>query len=146
MKEPSSTHPGLRTWLILGRAYETFARISREHIESLGLGGVKDFAVLEALLHKGPLPVNTLGRIVFLTSGSMTTAVDRLEKRGLVQRQPDPEDRRVIRVALTEAGREKIIPAFREHAEVMSRAFSGLTREEHRTLAGLLKKAGKAAH
>jgi len=53
-----------------------------------------DFAVLEALLHKGPLPVNEIGKKILLTSGSITVAIDRLEKRGLVERRAHGTDRR----------------------------------------------------
>jgi MarR family 2-MHQ and catechol resistance regulon transcriptional repressor len=48
--------------------------------------GFSDFTILEALLHKGPMLVNEIGRRIELTSGSITTAVDRLEARGLVER------------------------------------------------------------
>ena len=136
---------GTRVWLVLGKAYQTFARMSREHIQSLGIGGVTDFAVLELLLHKGPLPVNTIGKKLFLTSGSMTVAIDRLTMRGLVRRVAHPEDRRVILVELTEAGRALIEEAFAEHREVMDEAFSALSGAERETLVRLLKKAGKAA-
>ena len=56
-----------------------------------------DFAVLEALLHNGPLPVNESGKEVLLTSGSITVAVDRLETKGLVERRASGADRRVDR-------------------------------------------------
>jgi MarR family 2-MHQ and catechol resistance regulon transcriptional repressor len=59
-------------------------------VSALGLGG-SDFAVLEVLLHKGPEPVNIIGKKVLLTSGSITAAVDRLESRKLVRRTADPK-------------------------------------------------------
>ncbi len=139
------TVSGTHTWLVLGKAYQAFARVSRSHIQTLELGGVTDFAVLEVLLHKGPLPVNTIGKKLFLTSGSMTVAIDRLTMRGLVRRVAHPEDRRVILVELTEAGRALIEEAFAEHREVMDGAFSALSGAERKTLVRLLKKAGKAA-
>jgi DNA-binding MarR family transcriptional regulator len=69
-------------------------------IEETGLG-LSDLGVLEALLHKGPLPVNTIGPIVDLTPGSISIAVDRLVEKGLVSRVESAEDRRVRIVALT---------------------------------------------
>jgi len=60
-----------------------------------------DFAVLEALLHKGPLPVNEIGKKVLLTSGSITVAVDRLETKGLVERRAHGTDRQARMVHLT---------------------------------------------
>src|SRR3954465_2277834 len=105
---------GIHLWLVLWKAYEAVRRHAVRHIRSLGLG-FSDFAVLEVLLHKGPTPVNTIGQRVFLTSGSITAAVDRLEQKGLVERCGHPSDRRARVVHLTDAGRALIEPAFAEH-------------------------------
>src|SRR5262245_22236370 len=88
-KVSSSVH----LWLILWRAYETMQEHARLHIDTLGIG-FSDFAVLELLLHKGPMPVNRIGEKIGLTSGSITVAVDRLEKKQLAERKNDPGDRR----------------------------------------------------
>jgi len=126
------------------KAHEAMRRHAERHIHSLGIG-FSDFAALEVLLHKGPLPVNEIGRLVRLTSGSMTTAVDRLEKKGMVERQNDPEDRRARVVHLTEAGEKLITCAFADHERAMEEAASGLTPEERTRLASLLKKLGRKA-
>ena len=89
-------------------------------IEETGLG-LSDFGVLEVLLHKGPLPVNTIGPIVDLTPGSISIAVDRLFAKGLVSRVESGEDRRVRIVALTQSGKDLIAPAFRKHSGQMRR-------------------------
>ena len=104
-----------------------------------------DFRVLEVLLHKGPLPVNTIGPIVDLTPGSISIAVDRLFAKGLVSRVESAEDRRVRMVALTSRGRDLIVPAFRKHAGQMRRVFSELSPEELNGLEMALKKVGKRA-
>jgi MarR family 2-MHQ and catechol resistance regulon transcriptional repressor len=114
-----------------------------QSIESLGIG-FSDFAVMEALLHKGPQPVNTLGRRVGLTSGSITTAITRLETKHLVQRGQSMEDGRVFIVDLTRKGRRFIEQAFAQHAQRLNRAVSALTAAERRTLIGLLRKLGKS--
>src|SRR6202035_5038302 len=113
-------------------------------IEETGLGN-SDFRVLEVLLHKGPLPVNTIGPIVDLTPGSISIAVDRLVEKGLVSRVESAEDRRVRIVALTACGKELIVPAFRKHAGQMKRVFSELSPEELRALEVALKRVGKRA-
>lgn len=115
-----------------------------KHIESLKLC-FSDFAVLEALLHKGSLPVNRIGAKVMLTSGSVTTAVDRLEQRGLVVRGNDVSDRRMRIVHLTRSGRKLIEAAFKEHAEKMEQVFTPLSAQERLQLIRLLKKVGKHA-
>jgi MarR family 2-MHQ and catechol resistance regulon transcriptional repressor len=107
--------------------------------------GDSDFRVLEALLHKGPLPVNTIGPKVWLTPGSISVAVERLVKKRLVSRKDHPDDRRVRRVELTPIGRALITLGFREHAAAMETAVSVLSKKERLTLLRLLKKLGKHA-
>jgi len=91
------------------------------------------------------LPVNTIGPIVDLTPGSISIAVDRLFAKGLVSRVESGEDRRVRIVALTESGKDLIVPAFRRHAGQMKKVFSELSAEELRALEVALKKVGKRA-
>ena len=124
------------------KAYRALAQVDARSIASSGLG-LSDFAVLEILLHKGPLPVNTIGRQVMLTSGSITTAVDRLEKKQFVRRQACPKDRRVTHVTLTAAGRALIQQVFKTHAGKLEAVFEPLSTAERSTLATLLKKLGK---
>src|SRR5580658_5749934 len=101
-------------WLVMIKAMRALTRYGVSAIEDTGLGE-SDFRVLEVLLHKGPLPVNTIGPIVGLTPGSISVAVDRLFEKGLVSRVESTEDRRVRIVALTPRGKNLIIPAFRNH-------------------------------
>ncbi|MEO8368473.1 MAG: MarR family transcriptional regulator [Candidatus Solibacter sp.] len=135
---------GIHLWLVLWKAYESVRRHAVRHIGSLGLG-FSDFAVLEALLHKGPSPVNTIGARVHLTSGSITAAVDRLEAKALVQRCSHTSDRRARMVHLTEAGRKLIECAFANHVEALEQATGGLTPEERGQAVILLKKLGLSA-
>ena len=79
-------------WLVMMKAMRALTRYAASGIEETGLG-LSDFGVLEALLHKGPLPVNTIGPIVDLTPGSISIAVDRLFEKGLVSRVESGKDR-----------------------------------------------------
>lgn len=135
---------GVHVWLVLWKTARAIEAHALRSIETLGMCQ-SDFAVLEALLHKGPLPVNVIGRKILLTSGSCTTAVDRLEKRGLVDRSWGHPDRRVCLVQLTKAGRTLITKAFRDHSEAMECAASALNRSERENLLALLKKLGLSA-
>jgi MarR family 2-MHQ and catechol resistance regulon transcriptional repressor len=137
---PSSTH----LWLILWRAYDALREHAERNIASLGLG-FSDFAVLEYLLHKGPSPVNIVGTKIRLTSGYITAAIDRLERKGLVERRDDPADRRSRIVHLTASGRNVIECAFADHEAAMDRAASGLTPAERKRAADLLRKLGLTA-
>ena len=136
---------GVHVWLVLwkaARAVETYAQNSVSQLEICG----SDFAVLEALLHKGPLPVNEIGRKVLLTSGSITVAVDRLEAKGLVERRAHATDRRARVVHLTKTGKTMIKRAYADHAADMERlASASLTRSEREKLIRLLKQIGYAA-
>ena len=136
---------GVHVWLVLwkaAQAVEAYAKRSIEHLELCS----SDFAVLEALLHKGALPVNEIGRKVLLTSGSITIAIDRLEAKGLVERRTSSTDRRARIVHLTKEGRRLIKRAYAEHAADMERlAAASLTTAERKTLIRLLKKIGYEA-
>src|SRR3981081_2753958 len=135
---------GVHLWLVLLKTFHALGAVAEE---SLRLGrtglGDSDFRVLEVLLSKGPLPVNTIGPKVWLTPGSISVAVDRLEKKRLVKRQTT-EARRVRLVELTSKGRELISKTFARHAAAMEKATT-LSKEERLTLLELLKKLGKGA-
>ena len=126
------------------KAMRALTRYAEAGIEGTGLGD-SDFRVLEVLLHKGPLPVNTIGPIVDLTPGSISIAVDRLVAKSLVSRVESTEDRRVRIVTLTSQGRDLIVPAFRKHAGQMKGVFAELSPEELRGFEVALKKIGKRA-
>ena len=136
---------GVHVFLVLWKAARAVGSYAQKSITDLEIGG-SDFTVLEALLHKGPLPVNEIGKKVLLTSGSMTVAVDRLEQKGLVERRAHGTDRRARIVHLTKEGRELITRAYAQHAEDLEQLVSAsLTAKERATLIGLLKKVGYKA-
>lgn len=128
-------------WLVFWKAFRAVQAHAYRSITSKPIGP-SDFGVLEVLLHKGPLPVNAIGRKVQLTSGSITTAVDRLEAQGLVERQAHATDRRTRVVSLTTAGQALIRGLFAEHARDMQGATAALSASERATLVRLLKKLG----
>lgn len=136
---------GVHVFLVLWKALHAVEAYAVKSIAEMEIGAT-DFAVLEALLHKGPLPVNEIGRKVLLTSGSITTAVDRLERKGLVERRAHGSDRRARIVHLTKQGRTLITRAYAQHAaDLESLAAASLTRAERATLIRLLKKIGYEA-
>src|SRR5579864_5398582 len=104
----------LHVWLIMLKAWQAMSRYVWPPILKAGLGD-SDFRVLELLLHKGPTPVNAIGPKVDLNPGSVSVAVDRLYKKGLVSRVESAHDRRVRTVTLTEKGQKVFLPLFRRH-------------------------------
>ena len=135
---------GTHLWLVLMKAHRALQRLATRSIES-SEAGLSDFAVMEMLLHKGPQPVNEIGRRIELTSGAITTAVDRLESRGLVTREAHRSDRRARIVRLTARGEEQAAKVFAGHKTAMDLAASGLSKTERATLIQLLKKLGTSA-
>src|SRR6187397_1186543 len=118
---PGQDSAGVHVWLVFMKAFQALLPHAERSIKRTELGD-SDFRVLEALLHKGPLPVNTIGPKVWLTPGSISVAVDRLVKKGLVARKERSHDRRVRQVELTGKGRGLIVRGFREHAAAMEKA------------------------
>ena len=130
-----------RLWLVLSRRHRALSQIAERSIEETGLC-LTDFVALEALLHKGPLTITEIQGKVLLASGSMTAAVDRLEKKGLTERGPAPSDRRAKVLELTSEGRRVVETAFRSHAAELESAMAVLNANEKRQLYALLKKLG----
>jgi MarR family 2-MHQ and catechol resistance regulon transcriptional repressor len=144
MKNSPQDAGHVHAWLVLGKALHAMMKFTTAGIQESGLGE-SDFRVLEALLHKGPLPVNVIGPKVFLTPGSISTAVDRLFAKGLVSREENPEDRRIRLVALTDSGKALIRPIYRKHVEDIRQLFADFTPSDIRQLERLMKKAGRQA-
>src|SRR3984893_9425236 len=104
-----------RLWIVLSRGYRALSQIAERSVAEAGLG-LSDFAALEALLHKGPLTITEIQAKVLLASGSMTAAVDRLERKGLISRKTTPRDRRAKILELTPEGRRVVEAAYQRHA------------------------------
>ena len=130
--------------LVLWKAAKAMDKADRLSMADTGLKP-SDFAIMEVLLHKGPLPINTIGEKVLLTSGSMTAAVNRLKKRGFVIRKRDPMDGRCFHVHLTENGHQVIQQAYSKHVNNLEKIATVLTGEERKDLIRLLKKIGYQA-
>jgi MarR family transcriptional regulator, 2-MHQ and catechol-resistance regulon repressor len=138
------TVSGPRLWLVLARAYGSMVSYIEGAITAQGLG-LSDFMVLEVLLHKGPLTISVIGEKVLLASASMTSAIDRLEKRGLVRRRSCDSDRRIRLVELTDCGKAFIEEIYARHEKDLEAVISGLCDEERRVIYEGLKKIGLAA-
>jgi MarR family transcriptional regulator, 2-MHQ and catechol-resistance regulon repressor len=143
-KRESPDVSGTHLWLVMMKAHRALQRLALRSIESFDVG-LSDFAVLEMLLHKGPQPVNEIGRRIGLTSGAITAAVDRLEACEFVAREAHPSDRRARVVRLTARGRKHAAKLFAGHKTALDSAAGALTKSERATLIQLLKKLGVSA-
>jgi MarR family transcriptional regulator, 2-MHQ and catechol-resistance regulon repressor len=130
-----------RLWLVMMRSYRALSLLAEQSIAQAGLG-LSDFAALEALLHKGPLRISQIQEKVGLASGSMTAAVDRLERLGLIVRKASSDDRRARVVELTPQGRRLAAACFERHAKDLEALMSALSEKEMLQLYESAKKLG----
>jgi MarR family 2-MHQ and catechol resistance regulon transcriptional repressor len=144
MREKQSNPTAAQLWIVLARCHRAVSALAERSIADLGLGS-SDFMVLEALLHKGRLTISEIQAKVLLASGSMTAAVDRLEKRALVIRKTTAADRRARLLELTPEGRGVVERAFKKHSQDLDRVMSVLSTDEKEHLYPLLKKLGQFA-
>jgi MarR family 2-MHQ and catechol resistance regulon transcriptional repressor len=133
-----------RLWLVIAKSYRALSLLAEQSIANTGLC-LTDFVALEALLHKGPLTISEMQDKVRLASGSMTAAVDRLEKLGLVVRKSTPSDRRARVVELTVHGKRLATSCFERHAKDLEALMSVLSDREMEQLHGSLKRLGLLA-
>ncbi|WP_020617430.1 MarR family winged helix-turn-helix transcriptional regulator [Paenibacillus daejeonensis] len=103
------------------------------------------FMVLELLYSKGPHPVQKISETLSIPSGSITYVVNKLEKRGLVERQVNPTDRRAYHVVLTDQGTILFDEIFPQHVATISANLASVSNEEKEQLLLLLKKIGISA-
>lgn len=140
MKKPE-TIDAPRLAIVLARCWRAVGQIAEESVSEAGMC-FTDFVALEALLHKGPLTITEIQEKVGLASGSMTAAVDRLEKKGFLRRKPAGNDRRAKLLELTPKGRQTVKKAFDHHAVALESAMKVLNGAEKSQLHALLKKLG----
>ena len=134
----------LKLWVVLARATEAVTRHLAADVARHGLT-MAEFGILEALYHKGPLLLGEIQRTILVSSGGITYLVDRLEARGLVERQPCPDDRRARFAALTREGTRLVARIFPEHARRIEAAMGGLTQAEQKQATALIRALGRAA-
>ncbi|MEK9197585.1 MarR family winged helix-turn-helix transcriptional regulator [Ureibacillus sp. 179-F W5.1 NHS] len=131
----------LKLYIVLSRANKAINEVTNQFFQQHGLNPT-EFAVLELLYHKGRQPLQQIGNKILLASGSITYVIDKLEKRGYLQRVSCPSDRRVTFADITEAGSEFMQQLFPEHEQNLHELLSVLTPEEKDTAIELLKKLG----
>ena len=133
----------LRLRRAVGKAEQALAELDRSLLSPDGICA-SDLGILERLSRKGPQPVNDLGRRIGLTSGSITTAVQRLRAKGMVETLRGEKDRRVVSVSATSGGKELADRLTKRRAGALETIFSDYSSRERELLQGLLKKVRKA--
>lgn len=134
----------LDAYIKLSRAANAVEARINGHLGDIGLS-ISQFGVLEALYHLGPMHQGAVAAKILRTSGNLTVVLQNLEKRDLVVRERDPQDRRRLRIALTDRGRNLIDGMFAQHVARVEATLGALDAEEQTTLARLCRKLGRAA-
>ncbi|ELP70096.1 MarR family winged helix-turn-helix transcriptional regulator [Streptomyces turgidiscabies] len=116
---------------VVARYHEEYEEAATRH----SLTGAQ--ARLLSLLSLGPLPMRQLARKLRCEPSNVTGIVDRLESRDLVERRPDPSDRRVKLAACTDEGR-RVARSLRDSLDFAREPLAGLSEEERELLRGLL--------
>ncbi len=134
------------------RTLDTFIKLTRctnsllgrlAERNSIGELTYSQFAVLEALYHIGPMTAGEVSQKILKSGGNLTLVIDNLERDGLVRRERDGKDRRVIHVHLTEAGKRKVEAVLPGHVAALVDEFKVLSAGEQRTLGELCRKLGR---
>jgi MarR family transcriptional regulator, 2-MHQ and catechol-resistance regulon repressor len=140
----AKTPTAAELWIVLARCHKALSVLVEHSVAREGLC-LSDFMILEVLLHKGPLTITEIQGKVLLASGSMTAAVDRLEKKGCIVRKTTSKDRRARCLQLTAEGRKLITAVLQTHIQELENWMSVLTGEDRQTAYEVLKKLGLQA-
>ncbi|MFC4425876.1 MarR family winged helix-turn-helix transcriptional regulator [Deinococcus navajonensis] len=133
----------LDAYIKLWRAAHAVEVGANRHLQHEGLT-ISQFGVMEALYHLGPLSQRALADKILRSSGNLTMVIDNLERDGLVRRERDERDRRVMKVSLTSEGQTMIERVLPRHVAGIRDIFSVLSPEETALLTALTRKLGLA--
>ena len=131
----------LKLFIVLSRAHKAITEQTNQFFQASGVNPT-EFAVLELLYHKGKQPLQKIGGKILLASGSITYVIDKLEKRGYIERVNCPSDRRVTYAEISEQGKEFMAQVFPEHEKKLHELTNVLSNEEKEQAIELMKKLG----
>ncbi len=136
-----ATRRALDTYIKLRRAGKALGDRTGRLLAEYGLTE-SQLGTLEALYYLGPMSQSDIGDKLLVTGGNMTMVASNLEKRGLISRCRDPQDRRQMTVSLTDKGRRLISELFPKHAATIADLMSILCADEQAQLGELCKIVG----
>ncbi|GIO27295.1 MarR family winged helix-turn-helix transcriptional regulator [Ornithinibacillus bavariensis] len=139
-----SENLSLKAFIVLMKASKSVQELIKKDISNYGMR-TSDFEILEVLYHKGKLTVREVSEAVLINTGSITYVIDKLEKKGLIERNNCKDDRRVVYIQITAEGRKLMDNIFPQHQKVIEALFDGITEEDKKTMIEVLKTVGQKA-
>jgi len=137
-----SENQSLKAFVVLMKASRTLQAVIKKDIGSHGMR-TSDFAILEALYHKGRQTIRQISEAVLINTGSITYVIDKLENKNLLERSNCSKDRRVVYIQLTEKGKSLMDDIFPKHQKVIEELFDEVTESDKQILIETLKRVGK---
>ena len=138
MARTGMKRPGVLAWLHLVRTYNKLHRHSMDQLKCSHMTPAR-FDVLAQLSVAPGISQQELSDRLLVTKGNITTLLDKMTAQRLVERRPDPEDRRSYRLYLTEEGQQLAETLIPSHEDFIQEHMSALSDEEQRTLLALLR-------
>jgi MarR family transcriptional regulator, 2-MHQ and catechol-resistance regulon repressor len=139
-----SDNLSLKAFVVLMKASKSLQEVIKDDISCHGMR-TSDFEILEALYHKGRLTVREVSEAVLINTGSITYVIDKLEKKGLIERSHCKDDRRVVYIHITDEGKKLMDDIFPKHQQVIESFFQDVSDEETQVLINVLKRVGHRA-
>lgn len=139
-----SENLSLKTFVITMKASKALEEVTKQDIKKHGMRA-SDFAILEALYHKGRQTIREISESVLISTGSITYVIDKLEKKELLIRTNCPDDRRAVYLEITDRGKQTMDGIFPKHQLVIEELFDGISESDKETVIEVLKKVGHKA-
>lgn len=137
-----SKNLSLKAFVVLMKSSKSIMDLVKKDISDHGMR-TSDFTVLEALYHKGRQTIREISEAVLINTGSITYVIDKLEKKGYIERSYCKEDRRVVYIQITDNGKELMDQIFPKHQQMIEKVFEEVTDEEKEIVIDVLKRVGK---
>ncbi|GIO23334.1 MarR family winged helix-turn-helix transcriptional regulator [Oceanobacillus sp. J11TS1] len=134
----------LKAFVITMKASKALEEVTKKDIKKHGMRA-SDFAILEALYHKGRQTIREISESVLISTGSITYVIDKLEKKELLIRTHCSEDRRVVYLEITDSGKQIMDDIFPKHQQVIEELFNDIPENDKKTVIEVLKKVGHRA-
>lgn len=139
MSEIKKAKKDLRLMIILFKSYQTLVEYIKDDLKDINFD-LNEFSVFEVIYHYKCITINEIKDKVLVASSSLSYILDKLERKGLIERTKDEDDKRVTHVCLTTKGTEVSLNIFPRHYEELTKAFDVLTDEEKEVAGNILKK------